>query len=248
MVAGPQLPSVLVPGGFAPVVSQPEQASQTRQLYWTAGPQIESTALASHGQHGSRVRHMEKCYMATKRKKAPARSKARRPSRRQRSPRVAPAAANEERFIFKFSFGDVPGHPVGCVMNVVAQNPGAALTRARSVLESMEMGVCATSSAAWPEDRTGAFHDGTDEDGVYDDGMDDDGVRPLEYARVYFGPASALTLNHVTMISELDLDGDEVGVRPGELTPRTNVRKLLTRGRGDSVAAPSRRRRPMRGN
>lgn len=182
---------------------------------------MEAAALAaSHGCHGSRLRHLEKCLVTAKRKKqGMPRRKAHAPSRPLRftsaAPSAAPPAADDDRFVFKFSFGDVPGEPVGCVIDVVALTPGAALARARAVVDSMQSGVSVGEQARWPA------HDIIDEN-----------ARCEEYARVYFGSPSALTLKHLTMISELS--GPYVDVNPGELTPTTNVRELLSRRLSDA--------------
>ncbi len=148
--------------------------------------------------------------MATRRKKAAARVKLLRPAQKTCPRRADSAAANDEGFIFKFSFEPVPGEPVGCVIRVVAPNPGAALARARDVLHSMQMGVWVTDQVMWPDDID-----------VNDDAM------YMKHAHVYLGPSSTLTLNHVTMISRLG--GPNVDVDPGELKPTTNVRKLINR-------------------
>lgn len=146
--------------------------------------------------------------MASKRKKSGTQSKSLRTPRYERPTRVSSAAKKSEQFIFKFSCGDVPGEPVGCVIDVVAPSPGAALARARDVIDSMQMGITVTDQAIWPPN------------GAMDD-MDVD----AEYARVYFGRPSDLTLDHVTMVSEVG--GRDVDVLSGDLTPRTSVRRLI---------------------
>lgn len=148
--------------------------------------------------------------MASKSKKATARPKRLRPSRQPRSAPVKPAKADEGQFVFKFSFGDTPGAPVGCVIDVVAASPGATLARARAVVDSMQMGVTVTSDAEWPDD---------------DDEMD--AAMCMEYARVYFGEPRELTLKSLIMIS--DMEGTSVDVDPRDLKPTTSVGRLFNR-------------------
>lgn len=176
-----------------------------RQLDWRAGPQMESTALAaSHGQHGSRVRHLEKCYMATKRKTSGARVTLRRPSRQRHSPSAGSASANEEQFIFTFSLSAKRRSPACCIINVVAHSPGAALRRAQAVLDadSMLFGVSVADETVWPH-----------------------GKNDMEYVRVYITRPCALTLNDLIMIS--DMDANYIVPDRTNLGPKTDVGDLF---------------------
>lgn len=161
--------------------------------------------------------------MATKRKKPGTRTTScttpRSPSP-SRSAGATPPAPNAERFAFKFSFGGAPGELVGCVIDVVARDAGAALVRARAVLESMEWGATVTNQATWPCDGTVQGMDAGVPDMLEED------------VCVYFGRSGDLMLKHVTMIS--DADGNDIDVDPGDLKPTTNVRKLIDRWRGNA--------------
>lgn len=142
--------------------------------------------------------------MATKRKKSQAGLKSPRPVRQQHSQQAESAAANDELFLFKVSFGNVPGGPVGCDIGVVAVNPEAALARARALIASVQVPVSIADSTVWPDSSTVPLK------ALY-----------AEYVRVYFGAPDTLTLKHVTMVSDL---GDYLNTDLGELIRRRRVR------------------------